>query len=146
MMLMNMMKTMMLMMLIDDNNCTAVRATDTNRNRNELDLLWLLKRNIALTPFAFEVSTTVSGYVAGSEKHALEVLKQTSACTGSCGDQFDISPTGTRHCIVVNSLFLSPVFESWHLIHLPLCLPAVQMLAASTGHYQILTLTRHSQV
>eukprot|EP01050_Picozoa_sp_SAG11_P016826 SAG11_NODE_2345_length_3487_cov_1.677981_2_plen_96_part_00 len=53
-----------------------------------------------------EVSKKISGHAAGFKKNALKVSKQTSACTASCGDQFDIkSPTGTHSCIVVNSLF-----------------------------------------
>jgi hypothetical protein len=55
----------------------------------------------------FERSKKISGYAAACKKNALKVWKQSSVCTARCGDQFDIgSPTGTRHCIVVNNPFL----------------------------------------
>ena len=58
----------------------------------------------------FERSKKISGYAAGCKKNALEVSKQTSASTASCGDQFDIgSSSGTRHCVVINSPFLFSV-------------------------------------
>ena len=52
--------------------------------------------------------------------------------------------TGMHTCTAMSNLF-SSVFESQHLIHC-LCLSAVQMLAASTVHHQILTRARYSQV
>ena len=57
----------------------------------------------------------------------------------------DIFPNliGMHTCTAMKSLF-SSVFESCHMIFR--CLPALQMLAASTVHHQIFTRARHSHV
>ena len=57
-----------------------------------------------------ELSKKISGHAASFKKNALKVSKQRNACAACCGDQFDIgSPSGTRHCVVVNSPFLFSV-------------------------------------